>query len=70
MFDNDCCKEISAAYWAEEEEMKLGIHPSQVKERIVKELYELESLSMIAFLVYLIMKKINSSLLQKVDWKK
>ena len=41
MFDNDCCKEISAAYWAEEEEMKLGIHPSQVKERIVKELYEL-----------------------------
>ncbi len=25
---------INNAYWAEEEEMKLGIHPSQVKERI------------------------------------
>lgn len=27
-------REVSANYWMEEEEMKLGIHPSQVKERI------------------------------------
>lgn len=32
--DDDYCREASAAYFAEEEEMKLGIHPSQIKERI------------------------------------
>ena len=26
-------KEVNAAYWAEEEEMKLGIHPSQTDRR-------------------------------------
>lgn len=34
--DNDYIKEANAAYWEEENEMKLGIHPSQVKERIEK----------------------------------
>lgn len=33
MFEIDN-QELSAMYWAEEEEMKLGNHPSQVKERI------------------------------------
>lgn len=31
---SDYCHEVSANYWAEEEEMKAGIHPTQVKERI------------------------------------
>lgn len=35
MMDMDSyCREISAAYWAEEAEFKAGIHPSQVRERI------------------------------------
>lgn len=44
MFNDDLteeemyCREISRLYWIEEDEMKLGIHPSQVKERIEKEL--------------------------------
>ena len=41
MFDDSYIKEINAAYWAEEDEMKAGIHPSQVKERIEKILYEI-----------------------------
>lgn len=32
--DEDYCREASAAYFAEEEEMKLGIHPTQIKDRI------------------------------------
>ena len=32
--DDDYCKEAAAAYFAEEEEMKLGIHPTQIKDRI------------------------------------
>lgn len=38
---SDYCREVSAAYWAEEDEMKAGIHPTQIKERIEKSLYEL-----------------------------
>lgn len=33
---SDYCREVSAAYWAEEDEFKAGIHPSQVRERIEK----------------------------------
>ena len=32
--DDDYCKEAADAYFAEEEEMKLGIHPTQIKDRI------------------------------------
>ena len=32
--DEDYCRESAAAYFAEEEEMKLGIHPTQIKDRI------------------------------------
>lgn len=35
------CREVSVAYWAEEDEYAAGIHPEQVKERIEKELYKL-----------------------------
>lgn len=41
MFNDEYIKEVNAAYWAEEEEIKLGIHPSQVKERIEKALYNI-----------------------------
>lgn len=33
---SEYCREVTDAYFAEEEEMKAGIHPSQVKERIEK----------------------------------
>lgn len=36
--DNDYIKEVNAAYWAEEDEMKMGIHPLQIKERAVSSL--------------------------------
>lgn len=32
---SDYVKEVSAAYWAEEDEFKMGIHPTQIKERIM-----------------------------------
>ena len=32
--DDNYCKEAADAYFAEEEEMKLGIHPTQIKDRI------------------------------------
>lgn len=41
MITDEYIKEINAAYWAEEEEMKAGIHPSQVRERIEKALYDM-----------------------------
>ena len=34
IFNDDYLKAISEEYWQEEEEFKLGIHPTQVKERI------------------------------------
>lgn len=38
IIDDDYCRTVSEAYWAEEEEYRLGIHPEQIKERIKKEL--------------------------------
>ena len=32
---SDYCKEVSAAYWAEEDEFKMGIHPTQIKEKLI-----------------------------------
>lgn len=37
---DDYMETVSRAYWAEQDEMKLGIHPSQVKERIEKNLLD------------------------------
>lgn len=34
--DDDYSREVSEMYWEEEDEMKMGIHPSQVKERILQ----------------------------------
>lgn len=31
---DDYIREINAAYWVEEDEMKMGIHPLQIKERV------------------------------------
>lgn len=33
--NDDYCREISEAYWIEEDEMKMGIHPLQIKERVL-----------------------------------
>lgn len=38
MFDDGYIQEVSRNYWAEEDEMKLGIHPSQVSAKVVKAL--------------------------------
>lgn len=38
--DDDTIKALNAAYWAEEDELKMGIHTSQVKERIEEVLHE------------------------------
>ena len=38
-FDDDYIREINEAYWAEEEEFKLGVHPTQVLERIQERLH-------------------------------
>lgn len=35
IFSDEYIQEVNAAYWAEEDEFRLGIHPTQVKERIV-----------------------------------
>lgn len=34
IIDDEYCDEVSRNYWAEEYEMKMGIHPTQIKERI------------------------------------
>lgn len=36
--NDDDCREISEAYWIEEDEMKMGIHPLQIKERVLSAL--------------------------------
>lgn len=38
---DDYVHEVTAAYFAEEAEMKLGIHPTQVKERIENALHKM-----------------------------
>ena len=40
-FDENYMREAAEAYFAEEAEMKAGIHPTQVKERMMKELNNL-----------------------------
>ena len=42
MFDEDYIKAINAAYWEEDEELKLGTHPTQVMERIEKSLSDID----------------------------
>lgn len=37
-FDDDYIREVNAAYWVEESEMKGGTHPSQILERVRSEL--------------------------------
>lgn len=43
--DDNYIAEVNAAYWAEEDEMRSGIHPTQVLERIQDRLVlELENM--------------------------
>lgn len=45
-------KEVNANYWAEEEEMKAGVHPSQIIERVRKVLDESGIKEKITFMDY------------------
>ena len=50
--NDDYIKEVNAAYWAEEEEMKAGVHPSQIIERVQKVLLESGNKGKITFMDY------------------
>lgn len=50
--DDDYIKEVNANYWAEEEEMKVGVHPSQIIERVQKVLVESGTKGKITFMDY------------------
>lgn len=50
--DDDYIKEVNANYWAEEEEMKASIHPSQIIERVQKVLDESGIKKKITFMDY------------------
>lgn len=53
VIDEEYVREVSAAYWEEEAEMKAGIHPTQIKERLKKELYAKGIYQKITFMNYL-----------------
>lgn len=50
--NDDYIKEVNANYWAEEEEMKAGVHPSQIIERVQKVLDESGVKKKITFMDY------------------
>ena len=50
--DDDYIKEVNANYWVEEEEMKVGIHPSQIIERVQNVLDESGIKKKITFMDY------------------
>ena len=38
IIDDEYCREVSSVYFEEEEEMRLGIHPSQILDSVENEL--------------------------------
>ena len=52
IMDDGYIKEVNANYWAEEEEMKSGVHPSQIIERAQKVLAESGTKGKITFMDY------------------
>lgn len=50
--NDDYIKEVNSNYWAEEEEMKAGVHPSQIIERVQKVLDESGVKKKITFMDY------------------
>lgn len=50
--DDDYIREVSSYYWEEEEEMRLGIHPSQILERVQNTLKKLGVKGEITFMDY------------------
>ena len=50
--DDNYIKEVNANYWAEENEMKAGVHPSQIIERVKKELIKSGNKGEITFMDY------------------
>lgn len=50
--NDEYIKEVNANYWAEEEEMKVGVHPSQIIERVQKALEKSGVKKKITFMDY------------------
>ena len=50
--DDNYINEINAYYWVEENEMKAGVHPSQIIERVEKELIKYGNKGKITFMDY------------------
>ena len=50
--DDNYIKEVNSNYWAEENEMKAGVHPSQIIERVEKELIKSGNKGKITFMDY------------------
>ena len=50
--DYDYIEEVNANYWVEEEEMKAGVHPSQIIERVQKVLVKSGNKGKITFMDY------------------
>ena len=50
--DDNYIKEINANYWEEENEMKAGVHPSQIIERVENELIKSGNKGKITFMDY------------------
>lgn len=51
-FDDDYIREVTAAYWEEESEMKNGTHPSQILERVREQLAKAGVTKEITFMDY------------------
>ena len=50
--DHDYIEAINTAYWVEEEEMKAGVHPSQILERIQDIFHQSDIRGNITFMDY------------------
>jgi hypothetical protein len=62
-YDDEYIREINSAYWAEEEEFKAGIHPTQIIERLEKVLNSIKVIyNKISFLNYIDGGKVKVSL--------
>jgi hypothetical protein len=62
-YEDDYEREVNTAYWAEDEEYKTGIHPTQIIERLEKALHSIKVIyDKISFLDYIADGKVKVSL--------
>lgn len=52
IIDDEYCREVSNAYFEEEEEMRLGIHPSQILDSVENELCKRNIKGKVTFMDY------------------